>query len=127
MAQVFNGARIPHPHYPDARLYESARLVLPPTIEPPPAHRTPMNLSTVPPTAAGYPPAGELAGTAHAKVIEREQREREQAEREREQREREQREREQREREQRDRDHRENDRAVPDLRKFLFIQVWMIN
>lgn len=103
MAQVFNGTRIPHPHYPDARLYESARLGLPPSIEPPPAHRTPMNLSTVPPPQANYSPSGEMAGPVHAKAMERDQREREQ----------------QRDREHREREQRDNDRVVPELRKFL--------
>lgn len=84
VAQVYvPGTRIPHPHYPDARFYESARGGPIPT--PPPAHRNPMT----PPT--NYVPANEIPSHLHSKAIERErERERERGrEREREQREKE--------------------------------------
>lgn len=82
VAQVYvPGTRIPHPHYPDARFYESARGPIP-TPEPPPAHRNPMT----PPT--NYVAANEISTHLHPKAMERErergrEREREQRENER--------------------------------------------
>lgn len=73
VAQVYvPGTRIPHPHYPDARYYESARVAIP-TPEPPPAHRNP--LSATPPT--GYVAANELPSHLHSKAMEREREQRE--------------------------------------------------
>lgn len=68
---------IPHPHYPDvgARYYESARSIIPPATEPPPAHRNP--LSATPPV--NYAAPGEIP----AHLLPKLEREREQREKER--------------------------------------------
>lgn len=86
VAQIYvPGTRIPHPHYPDARFYESARGGPILTSEPPPAHRNPMT----PPT--NYVATNEMPTHLHSKAMDRErERERERGrEREREQREKE--------------------------------------
>lgn len=66
---------IPHPHYPDvgARFYESARSAIPPTTEPPPAHRNP--LSATPPI--NYAATNELSAHLLPKALEREREQRE--------------------------------------------------
>ena len=74
---------IPHPHYPDvgARFYENARPAIPPSTEPPPAHRNPQMNATPP---INYAPPGELPPHLMPKAMERErEREREQREKER--------------------------------------------
>lgn len=77
VAQVYvHGTRIPHPHYSDARFYETVRAVIPISAEPPPAHRNQLN-----PNPTNFVP-NELPAHIHSKALERE-REREQREKER--------------------------------------------
>lgn len=64
---------IPHPHYPDARYYDSARSAVPTATEPPPAHRNP--LSATPPI--NYASANELTAHLLPKALEREREQRE--------------------------------------------------
>lgn len=114
VAQGFvHGTRIPHPHFPDVNTgyYDSGRSSIPPTAEPPPAHRSivgvAQNSSYAP---LNIPSSSNVLTSAHMhpKLIIREHHLREM---------RKQQEREQHEREQRDRGQRERDRGLRDLRE----------
>lgn len=56
-------------HYADVRIFEANRHNLPTSIEPPPAHRAPMNLSSTP-GPAPYPQPTELPASLHPLLLE---------------------------------------------------------
>lgn len=87
VAQVYvHGTRIPHPHFPDARFYETTRPTIPAVTEPPPAHRNSINAPSPGAYSAVSIPlaANELPSHMHSKIIEREIEQQRERERERE-------------------------------------------